>query len=113
VNLKIEIKIELLNMTSFSQEQRSSLDGFKIVFKATFLFALVFFVIAGVFRMMECMFGECAYGNGERPVRTSKGYGTRSVRSRLVRGVKDQRKLEAKLRQQRDDQLELEKKKTK
>jgi hypothetical protein len=49
--------------------------------------------------MFEACFGECAYGYGERPVRTQKGYGTRSIRARMVQGKVDQRKLEAKLAQ--------------
>ena len=92
---------------------RSTLDGFKVVFQAIFLFALIFFLIAGVFRAAEYIFGECAYGNGERPVRTSKGYGTRSVRARMLRGAVDQKKFQAKLQQQQETEAILSKKKDK
>ena len=73
------------------------LSGLKIVFGATFLFACIFFLIAGFFKVAEACCGVCAHGNGERPVRTSKGYGTRSVSARLKRGAVDQKKFEAKL----------------
>ena len=72
-------------------------SGLKVVFGATFLFACIFFLIAGFFKLAEAFCGACAHGNGERPVRTSKGYGTRSVSARLKRGAVDQKKFEEKL----------------
>ena len=89
--------MSLILLASFQQEQRSSLEGLSIVFKAVFLFACLFFLIAGIFKVFEACCGVCEYGYGERPIRTHKGYGTRSVRARMVQGKVDQKKLEAKL----------------
>jgi hypothetical protein len=95
------------------QQQPQRKNGFLVVGQAIFLFAVLFFLIAGVFRTMEYFFGECAYGNGERPVRTRRGYGTRSVRARMQRGAVDQKKLEATLQRQKDEGAELQHKKEK